>query len=165
MEHPRGHVYVFAFLSQILKRHRMWEVLWQGVLRPGENERIPSSALLLQNFKVRPRESRCGSSQPRNLPSSLFVPIVLQVYCPCDSIQCWRLTRVASTPACQSDTDVTLPPSCFLSSEDSCSHLEDKVLRRRTGKESFYHLRVHFIQEAVCEEIPIFIYMQQLNTL
>lgn len=43
-----------------------------GFLRPGEHERIPSSALLLQNFKARPRKNRCLSSQARNSPSPLF---------------------------------------------------------------------------------------------
>lgn len=51
-----------------------------GFMRPGKHERIPSSALFLQNFKVRPRKNRLMSSQARNSPSTLFISIVFQVH-------------------------------------------------------------------------------------
>lgn len=52
-----------------------------GFMRPGKHERIPSSALFLQNFKVGPRKNRRMSSQARNSPSTLFISIVFQVHC------------------------------------------------------------------------------------
>ena len=42
-----------------------------GFMRPGEHERIPLSALFLQNFKGRPRKNRFRRSQARNSPSTL----------------------------------------------------------------------------------------------
>lgn len=77
-----------------------------GFMRPGEHERIPLSVLFLQNFKVRPRKNKLMSSQARNSPSTLFVPIVFQVHCSGDLMLCWELTRVVSTPACQNFSKV-----------------------------------------------------------
>lgn len=72
-----------------------------GFMGPGKHERIPLSALFLQNFKVRPGKNRFMSSRARNSPSTLFVSIVFQVHCSGDLTLCWELTRVVSIPVCQ----------------------------------------------------------------
>lgn len=52
-----------------------------GFMGPGKHERIPSSGLFLQNFKVGLRKNRLMSSQARNSTSTLFISIVFQVHC------------------------------------------------------------------------------------
>lgn len=46
---------------------------------------------------------------------------------------------------------------CF-SSDDICHYLEGKVLNQEVRRNPFMTLRGHFIQEAICEEMLIFIH-------
>lgn len=99
-----------------------------GFMGPGKHERIPLSALLLQNFKVRPGKNRFMSSQARNSPSTLFVSIVFQVHCSGDLTLCWELTRVVSIPVCQNFAKVNCRRGGCFPSEAMCTHLEGKVV-------------------------------------
>lgn len=163
MEDCRGHACVFAFLSRILKRYRMWEVLWQVSWGLGNMKESLHQPYFCRTSKGGQERICLGAVRLEIHHLLLFVSIVFQVHCSGDLMLCWELTGVVSTTACQNFTK--LPPGFFSFHLRLCTFIwNGRWWLRNQQIRDLYLLGLTYIfypQEVGGEKIHTFIYINQ----